>query len=471
MQRINLRATRTRAIPALLGVLALWTLWIGAPSARASVSPGDTSEQGRHPGAAPSNVLYITTNDPTPGGNAVLAFRRGVDGGLRPLGRFPMGGTGVGNPNFRLGTLDSDQSLIVSPDRRFLFAVNSGSDSIAVFHIHSDGTLAAVGGSPFPSGGHFPASLGLRGDFLYVAHKNEAPGEDPADFPAPNYTAFRVNPNGTLIPIPRSTVETARGSSPTQTLVSGDGRFVFSTELLADFPTDFFPADGFPAAPGAGGGNTLRSFVIEPNGGLRPNPAIRIPDPDEAHPDPLGLLGGSAHVSGTTNGALGLANHPFLPILYVGFPLRFQLGVYTWDPMTGELSFAHVVDNSGQVICWIRVRADGRFAYTSNQLDTTVSVYDLSDPLRPVEIAHTDLALAPGAAMGGLASQESLTPDGRFLYVIEQRITDNAGDGSANALHILAATPGGGLAEPLPPINLGDLGVPRTARPQGIAAF
>lgn len=461
MQRRNIRAARAWTIPAALAVLALGTQGIVPHSARA---------QGHTPAAA-SNVLYITTNDPTPGQNAVLAFRRGPDGALNFLGRYPMGGTGVGNPNFRLGTLDSDQSLIVSPDRRFLFAVNSGSDSIAVFGIHSDGTLETMKGSPFPSGGHFPAGVGLRGDFLYVAHKNEVPGEDPANFPAPNYTAFRVNPNGKLIPIPHSTVETPRGSSPTQTLISGDGRFVFSTELLADFPTDFFPADGFPAAPGAGGGNTLRSFVIEPNGRLRPNPAIRLPEPDTAHPDPLGLLSGSGHVSGTTNGALGLAVHPTLPILYIGFPFRFQLGVYTWDQATGALTFAHVVSNAGQVICWIQVRRDGRFAYTSNQLDSTVSVYDLNDPLRPVEIAFADLALAPGATVGGLASQESLTPDGRFLYVLEQRITDNAGDGSANALHLLAATPEGGVSEPLPPINLQSLGVPRTARPQGIAAF
>ena len=442
------------------------------------------------------NVVYITTNDPTRNQNAVLAFNRNADCSLNFLGRFQMRGTGVGNPNFRLGTLDSDQSLVVSPDRRFLFAVNSGSDTIAVFSIRRDGTLRHVPGSPFPSGGHFPATVGFLSTddddddrdsdsdsdrnrnrrkrdtigFLFVAHKNEVPGEDPRDFPRPNYTSFRVNSDGSLTQIPGSTIRVPQGSSPTQTLVSNDGRFVFSTDLLVDFPRDFFPTDGFPAAPGAGGGGTLRSFVIRNNGRLDPNAPIRLPGPDANFPDPLGLLSGTQHISGTTNGALGLQDHPTRNILYVGFPLRFQLGVYTWNRQTGELRFRNVVGNSGQVICWVQVSEDGRFLYTTNQLDSTVSAYSLSDPLNPVEIDFEDLRLASGATMGGLASQEALTPNGRCLYAIEQRITDAAQDGSANALHILR-TANGNLSEPFAPFNLADLGVSRTARPQGIAAF
>jgi hypothetical protein len=80
------------------------------------------------------------------------------------------------------------------------------------------------------------------------------------------------------------------------------------------------------------------------------------------------------------------------------------------------------------------------------------------------------MRLAPGATMGGLAGQTYLTPDGECLYVIEQRITDGAGDGSANALHIFQTSPGN-VDEPFAPFNLAGLGVPRTARPQGIAAF
>jgi hypothetical protein len=49
-----------------------------------------------------------------------------------------------------------------------LFAVNSGSDTIAVFHIQGNGALTPVEGSPFPSGGNDPVSLGLNGNTLFV---------------------------------------------------------------------------------------------------------------------------------------------------------------------------------------------------------------------------------------------------------------------------------------------------------------
>lgn len=447
----------------------------------------------------PSNLVYITTNDPTAGQNAVLAFRRTATCALVPLipqSRFAMGGTGVGNPNFRLGTMDSDQSLVVSRDRRFLYAVNAGSDSIAGFSILSDGSLQGLNGSPYASGGHQPATLGIRGQlqqggpnedggtgghggngppehrmFVYAAHKNEVPGELPSDFPPPNYTAFRVKHDGSLDPLANSTVQVPQGSSPTQILVSEDGRFVFSTDLLVDFPTNFFPTDGFPAAPGAGGGNTLRSFTIGPQGRLQPKPGVRLPEPDESYPDPLGLLSGSMHISGTTNGGLGLQDHPTQRVLYVGFPFRFQLGVYTWND-AGQLSFQNVVGSSGQVPTHVQVSDDGTRLYTTNELDSTMSAYDLNDPLNPVEIDFHDLLLAPGATQGGLASQASLTPDGSCLYVLEQRITDGAGDGSVNALHILNVSPTG-LDELFAPINLGlpPFSVPRSARPQGIAGF
>ncbi len=43
---------------------------------------------------------------------------------------------------------------------------NQGSDSIAVFKIQPNGGLQAVTGSPFPSGGMAPRSLGLSGSTL-----------------------------------------------------------------------------------------------------------------------------------------------------------------------------------------------------------------------------------------------------------------------------------------------------------------
>lgn len=163
---------------------------------------------------APRGVVYIESNiGHVPGQNSILAFRRDTAGHLTRIGEFLTGGTGVHpiESNFfnlaeTLGPYDSDQSLILNQEGTRLFAVNSGSDTIAVFDVRNDGNLVPVKGSPFSSGGVNPVSVGLAGDgdILVVVNKDydlSRPGFDPA-LRAPNYTTFRVNPNGKLIPHP-----------------------------------------------------------------------------------------------------------------------------------------------------------------------------------------------------------------------------------------------------------------------------
>jgi hypothetical protein len=168
----------------------------------------------------PSGLVYVESNISTPGGNSILAFRRDADGRLSPLPGSPFltGGTGVVDPSLKLGPFDSDQNVIANPEHTLLFAVNSGSNSVAVFHIESDGSLVAVNGSPFPSGGVNPVSVGLAGNILVVVNKNEDPKQD-TTHSLPNYTSFRVTPEGKLIPVPHSEVPVTAGSSPSQALV------------------------------------------------------------------------------------------------------------------------------------------------------------------------------------------------------------------------------------------------------------
>ena len=139
---------------------------------------------------APKGVVYVESNTPT---NRILAFRRDDRGYLTPLSGSPFGTGGSGvhpiDPAV-LGPFDSDQNLIVNPDRTRLFAVNSGSDTVAVFDIRPDESLVAVEGSPFPSGGVNPVSLGLAGNILVVVNKDYdlgRPGFNPAAR-KPNYT-------------------------------------------------------------------------------------------------------------------------------------------------------------------------------------------------------------------------------------------------------------------------------------------
>ena len=140
------------------GLLLLTALALGAAVGTPAWSAGD------------SDLVYAESNSVN--GNSILAFRNDGSGKLTFLSSTPAGGIGVYDGTFALGPFDSDQNLFVNPERALLFAVNSGSNSIAVFHIHPDGGLTAVSGSPFPSGGSDPVSIGLRDDILTVVNKD-----------------------------------------------------------------------------------------------------------------------------------------------------------------------------------------------------------------------------------------------------------------------------------------------------------
>ena len=100
---------------------------------------------------------------PAAGQNAVLAYRRAADGSLArlPGGPFRTGGIGVANPTQMLGPDDADQTVVADTARRVLDVVSGGSNTSAVLHIAADGSLTPVAGSPFPSGGVDPSSVGL----------------------------------------------------------------------------------------------------------------------------------------------------------------------------------------------------------------------------------------------------------------------------------------------------------------------
>jgi hypothetical protein len=120
-----------------LGALAA-VLLAGALSETAR---GDDEGHGR-------GAVYTLSNEE--GGNRLLVFDRLARGVLVPAGSVMTGGLGTG------GGLSNQGALEFSPDGRWLFAVNPGSDTISVFALFSRGPrLAQV----LPSGGQRPISL------------------------------------------------------------------------------------------------------------------------------------------------------------------------------------------------------------------------------------------------------------------------------------------------------------------------
>ena len=69
----------------------------------------------------------------------------------------------------------------------------------------------------------------------------------------------------------------------------------------------------------------------------------------------------------------------------------------------------------------------------------------------------------------GGAFQLALDPTEKLLYVVQQRITLNAGDTKGNAIHILNVAADGSLTEAA--FSPFALPVPSNAHPQGIVVF
>jgi hypothetical protein len=381
------------------------------------------------------DYVYVETNIKTPNGNSIAGFVRGANGELQPIPGSPFltKGAGTQDPGISLGPEDSDQDIISSPDRNLLFAVNSGSDSIAVFHIGENGALTPVEGSPFPSGGNDPVSLGLSGNTLFVVNKSGDFGRPSAILP--NYTTFQVAADGKLTPTSdstndssrrfQSTVSVAVGSSPSQALA------VPYTNLL--FGADFL-------------GGLLQRFQFDGNGGLHQLTPLALP---------------ALEFSDTTTPRLplGLTSHPRYPFLYVGFVTDNKLGVYQYGN-DGSLTFLRTVPNSGTAICWLRTNRAGTRLYSTDTGTNSVSVYDLSDPENPVQIQNLVLS-GPGNVL-----QFSLSSDEKYLYALSSRGSTSIPEGQGNMLHILTINNEGTVDENVSPVVFNE---PNDTRPQGVA--
>lgn len=385
-------------------------------------------------------TIYTESNNPAAGQNAVLAFQQNRDGSLTQIGSFNTGGTGQINLPKVIGPDDSSQEVVATADGRFLFAVNQGSNSISAFRIDRDGSLNLIG--TFDSGGVQPDSLGIAGAKLYVSNRGDSAVGHPGTV-APNITGFSIGHDGSLTPIPDSTVTFPVDTSPSQNLISPNGRLLFA---------DIFAVPGSTAAQG----NTLAPFQIERDGSLQLAPGGNVGAPVSP---PL---------------LLGAAFNPNQRIIYAGLTAVNEVAVFTYD-RSGQLTFVADAPVQGSGPCWTAVSADGRFLYTGDTGSNSIGVFSLADPLHPVQIQEIALGgpLAPSGSPSGTLEtnvyQIALSPDGHTLYALSQSTDATGSFADGNQLHILSVAADGKLSEPNGPILLSAAGVPGDAHPQGIA--
>jgi hypothetical protein len=399
--------------------------------------------------AAPAAVsfVYVETNDPA--GNGILGFVPQGDT-LSSMGpAFPSGGIGLNaGADQHVGPLDSDRQFALSADSKTMYAVNSGDRTMTIFGIASNGRLTKATGPLFATNGTNPVSANLAGTHTLAVNK------EVAGTIAPSYATFDTKSQR-----PQAKTTAPIGASPSVAYVSRDGKLLFGTR--------FFDGSRAGMAPAA----QIDSFLINASTGAltaAPGSPYALPaDTSGISPTPLAV-------------ALNVVEHPTKDILYVGFPTRNQIGVYTINRTTGALTFVRAVANSGKDVGWFLIDKDAAHMYTVDSGSATISTYDLTDPLTPMETSSFTLQNATGPSFvdaNGVTQtitsqpfQLAFGPGEARIYVVSQRVTTNtvATDPNGNYLHTLVIGTNGVLTEPMAPRDLRELGVPATARPQGV---
>jgi len=379
----------TSSIPARVALFLALALWLlgSAPDALAR-----------------RNLVYINGNITTSGQNVVIALQNDGAGNMTPVpgSPFATGGTGVAGTGDPLedAQWDSDGELAVNSTATLLYVVNGHSNDFSAFNLNADGTLTLIPGSPFPSGGTQPASIGyLDGaagngiSTMVVANKDSDPFQTPT---APNYTTFQVDATGVPTMNPGSTLTLPTGTSPSQILIPKKAR----REILA---IQFL-------------GKNVSSYSLTRRGIITSTSSLDI-------------------VGTPVGGVL----HPTLRNLYLTVASKDRLSVLTYD-QDFNLSLLKTLSSPGDAPCWATTNKAGTRLYTGETLSGSVTIYDITDASSPVQLQHLVLS----GAMP-FATHTHLDVTEKFLYVLDRQ----------GVLHVLDVAADGTVSETREPFNLG----------------
>jgi len=405
--------------------------------------------------------LYMQTNEVK---NSVVHYHRSGNGTLTEVERVPTGGAGSGvykpisNQDSAPNAFEGAGSVILSADRRFLFATNGGDNSVSSVSVGKDGRLTLLDTKPTGNAvqGRSGTAKSVAYDdsrgMLYVLHS----------FGPDHLRLMSVSSDGKLTPrMERYTANTATKLNrvPTMAVISPDGKFLLVGTTF-DLPiaiSGTYP-DGSPIL-----------WVTGPDGKTR-SVASNAPDPDGLVVFPInedGTLGAPSFHDGG-------AGSPFYIAFLHNRPDTFILGYAVGDGVaTGH------IDEDGRIgigplvpidtrrgaiaeLCWASVSPDDRLLYATVFGYSNITTFHIDgleikvakDPACPVvEGDGTARGLCGDITSG--PSDNWITPDGAFLYQIY---------GNASRLVGYATQPDGSLSE------VTSVKIPYNS-PQGLAGY
>ncbi|MCI4330809.1 MAG: lactonase family protein [Thermoplasmata archaeon] len=274
-------------------------------------------------GTAWGSAVFTMTNNAS--GNSVVAYRIGHAGALIRAGTFATHGAGSGS------SLADQGALALTANDRWLLVVDDGSNQISVFRVHaptSSGPLLTFMDRA-ASGGVRPVSLAIHGSLVYVLNVGNATV-------AGDIAGFWLSSSGHLAALPGShrPLSSPNATGAAQVSFSPGGQALVVTEKATSLlDTYAVGSRGYATGPTTtpSNGSTPYGFAFTPNGHLVVS---------DAGPGALS----SYAVSGTA----------------------------------GVSVISGTVPDHQSAACWVAIAEGGRFAYTSNAHNASISTYQVS---------------------------------------------------------------------------------------------
>lgn len=249
-------------------------------------------------------------------GNRILAFAAHHDGSLEEPEAFATGGLGTGD------SLGSQGALALTEDRRFLVAVDAGSNEITVFSV--DGAKLAITDRA-SSGGSRPISVTTRRGLVYVVNTG-VPN---------NVQGYSIDDCGKLTKLDGSMPLSADDSGPAQIELTPDAELLVVAEKTTNKLTVFR----------VGAFGKLSHARINASAGMTP-------------------FGFELTKSGT---------------LVVSEAGTASLSSYDIGRNGALETLSAAVPDTQQAPCWVAISGDDHFAFTANAGSASISSYTLDE--------------------------------------------------------------------------------------------
>ncbi len=401
--------------------------------------------------------LYMQTNEVR---NCVVHYLRAPNGALTEAQRILTGGAGSGvfkpisGQESAPNAFEGAASVILSPDRRFLFATNGGDNSVSSFAVGENGALTLLdvkrtgnivaGRSGTAKSLAYAPSTGT----LYVLHS----------FGPDHLRLMSVDGEGRLTPRPQKYSANTMDKSdrvPTMVVLSPDERFLIVGTTFDERP--HANPDGSPI------------IWVQRNGAPK-SIASNAPDPDGLVVFRVGVDGKLGAPSFHDAGGAS----PFYPVFLHHRPDHFVIGEAVGDGVAlcsidadGNISVGPPVqiDTSAgkpSELCWLALSPDDQMVFATNFGYSNLSSFRIDgnvisiakDPACPKVPGDGTFRALNGSVSSG-PSDNWISPDGAYVYQIY---------GNAASLVGYATQPDGSLNE------VTRMSIPYNS-PQGLAGF